>query len=318
MEPTTPAAPSITSFFDKAKTISNSQLLKNANKLSDNQVALAIKIIQNTDNIIGTYEEGQDPKLEQKLNTIITILSGERNPSLATRMKSAIKSLFQSKEKAAEQIAERQSLVYSLPFKTTFVFQDKTTKELLQDLAGDILTTDEQLTRQLYRDYSALSQKTAQPDGSLSTRVKVDGTPLNLVRPDAQPANWAALIPDEMRAFIGNDETMAKNLALLMTQGITRDPESKGAELIRDPLAPNAIFKSHNDYPYFELSKVNDEIILTVTNKGFLSTFYEDGTKANLKDYDMSQVINLTNPDTPVKMTIKPVPTDDDALIQNS
>lgn len=297
MDPTSKAA-SIPSFFNQAQSMSNVELLKNANKLSDSQVALTLEIIQkiikNEDDFIHKHEQGSDPKVEKKLGTIIKILSGEKNPSFAARMKSAIQSLFQNKE---NRIIQRQNLLYSIPLKTTFIQKGRTTNDLVQDMKNNSLDTTKRVTYQLYREYN----------GGLVGSVKIDNQPLEMPKPEKQPEHWNSLIPKQLQDYIPNYNAEDPSIAILLTQSVTSDALTLISKLVRYPQRPDAAFYA-GSFPLFNFTKVDGNTILKVSFKTALSVpDLHKGGLIPIKSYEITQEINLTNPDTPVKMEFKPI-----------
>lgn len=300
MEPVPQVAPSIVSFVHQTRKSATPLLSENVEKLSNTQLALALKVIKNTDRMWETYQEGENPKLEKELEKIVMVLAGAAEGGQKNGF--SLQTFLMSREKRTEarekQIAKLINTIQTtdLQLNQSHTIEEKSTSELIQDLEGSILKTDDQLTRQLFRDYSAIIG-----------RVKINRELVDMTLPEELPGSWKDLIPHDLTVFIGDDPSMAKKVALLMTQGIAAEPLIKGMEVIYDPIMPDAQFHSVNTYPNFEFSKVNNELVLKVKSKGFLGVMDEGGTrKLALRYYDMTQVINLTNPDALVKMTIAP------------
>ena len=298
MEPAPPISKPIFLFVEQARRAATPTLSENVEKITNSQIALALKVIQNTNNLWDTYQTGSDPKMEKELNHIVMVLSGATE---GRKSGFSLQDFLQSKGSRIEfrdkQIANLVNAINSseLNLIQPYIIEERTTSELITHLMGTELKTDKELTHQLFRDYSALLN-----------RVKINGNAVKLTLPSEKPPSWKDLIPAEVSDFIGGSPTLVRDLALLMTQGIAAEPFLKARELIHDPLMPEATFESHNSYPTFDLSKVNNTLFLTVTTKGFLGVMAEDESKKiAIRHYDMTQVIDLTNPETKVKLTIK-------------
>ena len=299
MEPVSSVAKAIVLFVDQSRRAATPALSENIEKLSDAQLALALRVIKNTNNIWSSYQEGADPKLEKELGRIVMILSGAIKETQSSEF--SLQAFFQSKGQRAEfrekQIANLFNAITktSLQMRQIYLVEEKSTSTLLKDLEKNDLFTDKQITNQLYRDYSGLIG-----------HIKIEGKTVEMSQPGAKPASWKDLVPEELTTFIGKDTfSDERSLPRLLSQGIAFDPYSKGIELIKDPLMPEAQFHNVNTYPFFEFSKVNNEVFLKVLSKGFLGIQGENKL-IPLHFYDISQVINLTNQESLVKMKIVP------------
>ena len=291
MEPILPIAQPIVTFVDQTRRLPFAQLSKNVPKLSPSQIRLAIDVIQNTNNIWKDYKTGDDPESEKELHKISMILAGQEEGIPTSRL--SVPLFLQPKNV--------QNLISTLKtnqaeWTKPLIFQEVTTSNFIKDLEGTSLKSDDDLTHQLYRDYS-----------TLQGHLKIDQKMIELNLPPVKPTSWKELIPSEVSKFIGNDADVSRALAVCLTQAIAAGPVVKGMEHIHDPLIPDAEFYGINKYADFQLSKVKSDILLTVTTKGALGVFDEDKLKRlAVRNYMLTQVINLSNKDALVQLTIAP------------
>jgi hypothetical protein len=300
MEPVKSVAPAITAFVYQLREMATPELSDKIAKLTESQIALALKIIQNKNNIWGSYQEGTDTKMEKDLVKIVMVLAGATDGN--NKPGFSLQSFLQSREKQ-EEVREKQmtQLVNSInkssiQITQPHIFEEKTTDELLREMMGTELTSDILVAKQLYRELA----------GGLIGKVKIEDKNVEMTKPTKCPDDWSQMIPKEIKDYIGSKyRSIAPSIAIFLTQGIAFDPLNKAIEIIRDPVMPEAEFKA--DFPHFNFIKKNGDILLEVTTKGFLGLLDRDtGHMARLKNYEIIQLINLTNPATLVKMTIAP------------
>lgn len=302
MEPTPSVAASITTFVHQMRKMATPELSENIHKLSNSQIALALKILQNKNEMWESYQQGADPKMEIELLQIAMVLAGAAEGNKKSGF--SLQSFLQSKDKQGElrdkQITnlvntiQRSSLQLTQPHE----FEEKTTDELRREMIGKELNLDSEIAAQFYRELA----------GGLIGKVKIEDRNVQMIKPEKCPGDWNQLIPQEIKDYVGaHYESIAPSIAIFLTQGIGVDPLNKALELIRDPLLPEAQFFVP-DYPQFKFIKKEDDILLEVTTKGFLGLMdMNDGSKSPIENYKMTQLINLTTPTALVKMTIKPV-----------
>lgn len=301
MEPLPPME--VSTFIRQAQNLMNKETVsrENFNKLSKSQLSLAIKVIENTDNIRATH----DPVMQRELTKIIEILHGAKE----VKTGSLFQSIVQSKSKKAESKIEKErqigNLVNVLAKSTAaqnkiHLFEEKTTGTLLKNMRGEELQDDKAIAAQLNRDLKGGLAKEGQ--------VKIGNKDVNMPKPtNTAPLHWETLIPKEIKDFVGEGfETMGSTIALVLTQGIGADAYIKGVEVLKDPLFPDAKF-SVDGYPKFNFKKVDGNMILEVTTTGSVKdTDMETGKKTALKSYEIVQLVNLSDPDAMVKMIIAP------------
>lgn len=300
MEPVQPVAPIITAFVHQMRNMATPELSDQVERLSDSQLRLALKIIENKNDMWGSYQEGADPKMEKELVNIIVILAGGNDENQKPEF--SLQSFLQSKEKQAEvrekhitqliNTINRSALQLNQPH----IFEEKTTDALLREMMGHELSSDALVAKQLYRELDGLKGK-----------VQIEDTDVEIIKPAKCPSDWDQLVPKEIKDYIGPDyRSIGPAVAIFLTQGIAVDPIKKANETVRDPTLPEATFHVL-EYPQFKFMKRNEDVILEVTFQGVLGLLdMETARIAPVKSYKMTQLINLTNPTELVKMIIEP------------
>lgn len=295
------------SVIEQARISASDPVLKdNFQDLSDEQIALLMKVIGNENNL---WKTRTDPELEAKLSQVNVILKTDK-----TAFTSMLFSKFSEmlKEPVSDFRARRVNLLTDMIQQSealltkTRVFEEKTTQQLTEELYGNNLRTDQDLTNQFHRDFYPLKDE---------QYVWIQGQAINIPIPKEIPKNWNEMIPPELKKFFGDQyEAFARGAATMMTQGIASEPLIIGQMVIHDPLYSQAMFLPYNQAPYeyphfqFEISAKN-EFHLSIKQKGCLSLLGgEDGiTQIPLRAYNIIQEINLSDPKALVKITIEPI-----------
>lgn len=276
--------------------VESPQLMKNFSRLTPPQLTLAHKVISNNQGMWTNYKEGSNASFETQLHEIMIVLQGGERSDTKAGFFSKI-NLFGIK--ADELVAVVKSsnqhikeIHKEFQSKKSYVFEEKTTHQLFHDLMGTHLVTNDQLTMQLWKDCVRFGDT-----------VKIEGKAVLFAQPEESPEMWDALLPQDLKNYLGNDKEVAVKAALMLTQGIVMEGARKGTAAVKDPTLEGAQFWGYNKAPEFNFTKSKDnQIILSVTTKGYLGYKLQEPER----NYSIVQEINLSQPSALVRLSFHP------------
>lgn len=275
----------VTDLITQARITTNSPHLNpNIQKLSKDQVKTLVDILNNQDHFINNYIDGSKPDWEKNVIKITNVLAGTSRGSILSLGKTDRAQLLQT-------VTDSQK-----SFNKPLILTKGTTSSLVNSLQGTELRTDAAIDKQFHRDMHNLK------DHIFVNNMNI----LIMDKPKINPG-WEKLFPDDLKIWLNDNPTTIRNVALMMQQGIATDAWDVGLHQIKDPLYPEAKFKI-DGYPSFHFTKsIHGEISLEVRMNAHLGLpDYEKGGDIPIKNYSVTQLINLYNPNADVVLVIKP------------